>query len=145
MLPESQRAHIDSACSSQYNTLSLKTPLSEDKSEVKLALLADFDSIFGDITTATHGLGVTNVENMEPESENHVTSAQTESRVEMMSGDHQVIKEFDVNKLPETIHVLTGCKGAKVYLVGTAHFSEESQEDVRNVNIVFFSDLIFFL
>ena len=37
-------------------------------------------------------------------------------------------------ELPETVTVLEGEHGSKVYLVGTAHFSEESQQDVRQVS-----------
>ena len=37
-------------------------------------------------------------------------------------------------QLPETVTVLEGEHGSKVYLVGTAHFSEESQQDVRQVS-----------
>lgn len=40
--------------------------------------------------------------------------------------------DFD-NNLPETVTVLKHPNGAKVYLVGTAHFSKESQEDVSFV------------
>nr|SVE73730.1 EOG090X0AQH [Daphnia atkinsoni] len=35
-----------------------------------------------------------------------------------------------LTKLPETVTQLTSKDGVKVYLVGTAHFSQESQEDV---------------
>lgn len=42
-------------------------------------------------------------------------------------------EDFDSN-LPETVTLLTYKEtGAKVYLVGTAHFSRESQEDVEKV------------
>ncbi|KAG5889598.1 hypothetical protein JTB14_024019 [Gonioctena quinquepunctata] len=42
-------------------------------------------------------------------------------------------EDFD-NNLPETVTLLKHEKtGAKVYLIGTAHFSEESQEDVAKV------------
>lgn len=37
-------------------------------------------------------------------------------------------------KLPDTVTQLTSKDGVKVYLVGTAHFSQESQEDVAKVN-----------
>lgn len=37
--------------------------------------------------------------------------------------------DFDSN-LPETVTLLRGANGAKIYVVGTAHFSEESQNDV---------------
>lgn len=36
-------------------------------------------------------------------------------------------------KLPDTVTQLTSKDGVKVYLVGTAHFSTESQEDVAKV------------
>lgn len=42
------------------------------------------------------------------------------------------IEEFDKN-LPHTITILTTPQGSKVYLVGTAHFSRESQDDVSLV------------
>lgn len=46
------------------------------------------------------------------------------------------IEEFDKN-LPPTVSLLTNEFGSKVYIVGTAHFSRESQDDVsvtiRNV------------
>ena len=35
--------------------------------------------------------------------------------------------------LPDTVTVLDGLKGSKVYLVGTAHFSEKSQQEVSEV------------
>lgn len=38
-----------------------------------------------------------------------------------------------LTKLPETVTQLTSKDGVKVYLVGTAHFSQESQEDVAKV------------
>lgn len=42
-------------------------------------------------------------------------------------------EDFD-NNLPETVTLLKHDKtGAKVYLIGTAHFSKESQEDVAKV------------
>lgn len=41
--------------------------------------------------------------------------------------------DFD-NNLPETVTLLTYKEtGAKIYLIGTAHFSKESQEDVEKV------------
>lgn len=36
-------------------------------------------------------------------------------------------------KLPDTVSQLTSKDGVKVFLVGTAHFSTESQEDVAKV------------
>lgn len=42
------------------------------------------------------------------------------------------IEEFDKN-LPETVTLIKTPNGSKVYLIGTAHFSEESQNDVSRV------------
>jgi len=42
------------------------------------------------------------------------------------------MEEFD-NNLPETVCLIRGERGAKVYVVGTAHFSKESQADVAKV------------
>lgn len=45
-----------------------------------------------------------------------------------------VIRDRDPNpELPQTVEVLETSWGSKVYVVGTAHFSEESQEDVVKV------------
>ena len=35
--------------------------------------------------------------------------------------------------LPDTVTILDGLKGSKVYLIGTAHFSEKSQQEVSEV------------
>lgn len=48
------------------------------------------------------------------------------------NGSIKLDDDFD-NNLPETVTVLKHPNGAKVYLVGTAHFSKESQEDVSFV------------
>ena len=40
---------------------------------------------------------------------------------------------FDRSLLPATVTVLTGNNGETVYMVGTAHFSEESCLDVEKV------------
>ncbi|KAL1137642.1 hypothetical protein AAG570_009338 [Ranatra chinensis] len=47
-------------------------------------------------------------------------------------GDHTKSDNFDDN-LPSTVTLLHGEKGAKLYLIGTAHFSQESQDDVSKV------------
>ena len=39
--------------------------------------------------------------------------------------------------LPETVTTLTSPDGCKVYLVGTAHFSHTSQDDVAKVTATF--------
>lgn len=49
--------------------------------------------------------------------------------------------EYDASideKLPETVTLLTTPEGGKLYLVGTAHFSVESQNDVAMVNKLYF-------
>lgn len=41
--------------------------------------------------------------------------------------------DFD-NNLPETVNLIVDtAKNTKIYVVGTAHFSKESQEDVEKV------------
>lgn len=45
---------------------------------------------------------------------------------------YKSIEEFDEN-LPPTVTLLTNELGSKVYIVGTAHFSRESQDDVSLV------------
>ncbi|XP_011188313.1 traB domain-containing protein [Zeugodacus cucurbitae] len=45
---------------------------------------------------------------------------------------YDTIEEFEAN-LPSTVTVLDTPFGSRVYLVGTAHFSEESQDDVSYV------------
>lgn len=42
-------------------------------------------------------------------------------------------RSLDEDNLPSTVTVLNGKFGEKVYLIGTAHFSNESCEDVRKV------------
>lgn len=47
-------------------------------------------------------------------------------------------KEYDPSiddRLPDTVTLLTTPDGGKLYLIGTAHYSMESQDDVSNVNI----------
>jgi traB len=44
---------------------------------------------------------------------------------------------LDDLSLPETVTVLDGPSGSKVYIVGTSHFSEKSQNDVIEVCLVF--------
>ncbi|CAG2105555.1 unnamed protein product [Medioppia subpectinata] len=46
------------------------------------------------------------------------------------SQDNGAVDRFASEPLPETVTVLDGPNGAKLYLVGTAHFSEKSQQDV---------------
>nr|SVE82094.1 EOG090X0AQH [Daphnia magna] len=55
------------------------------------------------------------------------TSEEVHLNDETTSSDPEVEQ---LMKLPETVTQLTSKDGVKVYLVGTAHFSQESQEDV---------------
>lgn len=50
------------------------------------------------------------------------------------SSSNKSDEDFD-NNLPETVTLLKHNTGAKVYLIGTAHFSKESQDDVAKVII----------
>lgn len=42
-------------------------------------------------------------------------------------------RNINDDELPDTVSLLHGKNGAKIYLIGTAHFSKESCEDVRKV------------
>ena len=54
---------------------------------------------------------------------------------DIQNGDVIIQRIRDPNpQLPETVTVLEGEYGSKVYLVGTAHFSEDSQQDVCQVS-----------
>lgn len=44
------------------------------------------------------------------------------------------MRQHEVSGLPETVTKLVTPAGCTVYLIGTAHFSKESQEDVAKVN-----------
>lgn len=55
-----------------------------------------------------------------------------ESNVPVLFPSQRQVRTGDPD-LPETVEVLTTRKGCKVYLVGTAHFSENSQQDVIKV------------
>lgn len=57
---------------------------------------------------------------------------------------YDTLEEFEKN-LPSTVTVLDTPFGSKVYLVGTAHFSEESQDDVSFVSTYAISCLQFLI
>ena len=46
---------------------------------------------------------------------------------------HLVRSSAELSDLPSTVEVLSTHDGCRVYLVGTAHFSESSQQDVAKV------------
>lgn len=51
---------------------------------------------------------------------------------EKIVSDPLIVENFDEN-LPKTVSLLTSREGAKVYLIGTAHFSLDSMDDVSKV------------
>ena len=55
----------------------------------------------------------------------------TEATESMPTGIPNIAGRLDTPKLPDTVTVLDGPDNGKVYLVGTAHFSKESQQDVE--------------
>ncbi|KZC11409.1 TraB domain-containing protein, partial [Dufourea novaeangliae] len=64
------------------------------------------------------------------------SSAQTKSDNQNHDISALSHKEYDPSideRLPETVTLLTTPKGAKLYLVGTVHFSVESQNDVSTI------------
>ncbi|XP_053680128.1 traB domain-containing protein [Anopheles nili] len=82
-------------------------------------------------------LSETSTTNSQEEKDSRDTTANV-SQLPAESGSDSAIplyatlEEFDRN-LPETVTLLTKPDGTKVYLVGTAHFSESSQRDVALV------------
>lgn len=76
-----------------------------------------------------------------PAPNDDTSSSQTDLPEDQSIKIYKSIKEFDKN-LPHTVTKLTTPHGSVVYLVGTAHFSKESQDDVSLVS--WFSVPIFF-
>lgn len=70
--------------------------------------------------------------NIEPAASENVNENETKKSIPRTIQVYNSIVEFE-NNLPPTVSVLTTPYGSKVYLVGTAHFSEESQDDVSYV------------
>lgn len=65
-----------------------------------------------------------------------------DSETELKEPPEPVITELSYDatidkNLPDTVTLLTTPEGSKVYLVGTAHFSKESQEDVAKARWAF--------
>lgn len=68
--------------------------------------------------------------------EQHTGNVKTDYSDEVQLNDETTNSDPEVEqlmKLPETVSQLISKDGVKVYLVGTAHFSLESQEDVAKV------------
>ena len=69
-------------------------------------------------------------------------STQNESNYKSKDSGASIQSEYDASideRLPETVTLLTTPWGGKLYLVGTAHFSVESQNDVATVNKLHFT------
>lgn len=67
-----------------------------------------------------------------PNSDNGEVNQEVE---ELLSNEEKqdIDEPLDLNNLPDTVTVLPTFEGHVVYLVGTSHFSEASQRDVRRV------------
>lgn len=72
--------------------------------------------------------------NSDPVTENEC--AEDEMAELLMS---RIKSRTEVSELPHTVTKLESSQGCIVYLVGTAHFSTESHEDVAKVNSFFLS------
>lgn len=75
---------------------------------------------------------------MDSKENNASTNKETANQIDPVERNFDNIKIYnDIAKfnenLPETVTLLRMPNGCNVYLVGTAHFSEKSQEDVANV------------
>ena len=70
--------------------------------------------------------------------ENYIDSAdEFDSDIEDIPYPSSYVERDGDPDLPDTVTKLTSLDGCKVYLVGTAHFSQSSQDDVAKVwNIV---------
>lgn len=69
-----------------------------------------------------------------PAPNDDTSSSQTDLPEDQSIKIYKSIKEFD-KSLPHTVTKLTTPHGSVVYLVGTAHFSKESQDDVSLVSL----------
>lgn len=68
-----------------------------------------------------------------PAPNDDTSSSQTDLPEDQSIKIYKSLSEFDKN-LPHTVTKLTTPHGSLVYLVGTAHFSKESQDDVSLVS-----------
>lgn len=65
----------------------------------------------------------------------------TNNKKQNLISDPLIVENFDDN-LPKTVSLLTSREGAKVYLIGTAHFSLESMDDVSKVSLKMISKFV---
>lgn len=91
----------------------------------------------------THCLGIywPCIYNTENESNVDSNIQSKECNIDDTISEVSRIREYDPTideRLPETVTLLTTPDGGKLYLVGTAHFSVESQNDVSKVIIYAF-------
>ncbi|XP_030559378.1 traB domain-containing protein [Drosophila novamexicana] len=86
------------------------------------------DISIAEASAAADGGGDTQLQLAEPAATSNSDQPQTKREIVI----YDTLEEFDQN-LPSTVTLLNTPFGSKVYLVGTAHFSEESQDDVSYV------------
>ncbi|XP_001653346.2 traB domain-containing protein [Aedes aegypti] len=79
-----------------------------------------------DSKDTTHNVSLLPADDDQPTEPGHSQSQKDTIKI------YNSVEEFDKN-LPDTVTLLTTPFGSKVYLVGTAHFSENSQNDVSLV------------
>ncbi|XP_019525091.3 traB domain-containing protein [Aedes albopictus] len=79
-----------------------------------------------DSKDTTHNVSLLPADDDQPTEPGHSQSQKDAIKI------YSSLEEFDKN-LPDTVTLLTTPHGSKVYLVGTAHFSESSQNDVSLV------------
>lgn len=87
------------------------------------------DISIAEASAAADGGGDTQLQLAEPAATSNSDQPQTKREIII----YDTLEEFDQN-LPSTVTLLNTPFGSKVYLVGTAHFSEESQDDVSYVS-----------
>lgn len=75
-------------------------------------------------------------ENSDPESHHEEVNEQQLSSTALLTMSQSTSSNPEVEqsmKLPDTVTHIIAKNGVNVYIVGTAHFSQESQEDVAKV------------
>ncbi|XP_063227727.1 uncharacterized protein LOC134533887 isoform X2 [Bacillus rossius redtenbacheri] len=92
------------------------------------------DQISGSHSIDTEGDGDGGAEELDSDGSGAETDVEDNASDSRSVSSVQAAPDPDIDRhLPDTVTLLTTPEGAKVYLVGTAHFSTESQEDVAMI------------
>lgn len=125
---------------SPASTSTLISALNDDISAISLddSTTAQNSSFLSETLLSNENYNADEIIVISSEDENEIDDEKSSSSQTYHTDEGRSIKmyrsidEFDKN-LPDTVTLLTHSSGTKVYLVGTAHFSEQSQDDVSTV------------